>query len=121
MKESNVVREKSLDFAVRVVKLSRYIQSRNAETILSRQLCKSGTSVGANIREAVMGQSTEDFFAKMHIALKEIYETEYWLELLFRTDYISQKEFDSIFADCNELTRLLTSITKTTKERLNSK
>ena len=118
MRDYNAVREKSLAFAVRIVKLSRYIQEKFAEYILSKQLCRSGTSVGANIREALMAVSAADFLAKMHVALKEIYETEYWIELLYRTNYISDNEFQSIFNDCNELTKLLTSITKTTKERI---
>lgn len=121
MKEYNVVREKSLQFAVRIVNLMRYIQGKDGEYILSKQLLKSGTSIGANIREALMGQSDEDFFAKMHIALKEVYETEYWIELLHKTNYISDKEFQSIFKDCNDLTKLLTSITKTTKEKIQNK
>lgn len=121
MKDYNAVREKSLAFAVRVVKLSRYVQEKSAEYILSKQLCRSGTSVGANVREALMGVSSADFLAKMHIALKEIYETEYWIELLYRTGYISENEYQSIFNDCNELTKLLTSITKTTKERITEK
>ena len=121
MKDYNAVREKSLAFAVRIVKLSRYIQEKFAEYILSKQLCRSGTSVGANVREAIMAVSAADFLAKMHIALKEIYETEYWIELIYRTDYISDNEYQSIFNDCNELTKLLTSITKTTKDRITKK
>lgn len=115
MKSDNVVLHKSLAFAVRIVRLYQYLQRERNEFVLSKQLLKSGTSVGANIREALRGFSRQDFVAKMNISLKEVYETEYWLELLYKTDYISEKEFESIFADCRELTRLLTSIVKTTK------
>ena len=118
MRNDNVILEKSLDFAIRIVNASRHIQNTSAEYILSKQLCKSGTSIGANVREAVMGISPADFLAKMYIALKESYETEYWLTLLFRTDYISKTEYDSLYKDCRELTKLLSSITKTTKEKI---
>ncbi len=121
MKECNVVREKSLAFAVRIVNLGRYVRTKDGEHILTKQLIRSGTSIGANIREALMGQSDQDFFAKMHIALKEVYETEYWIELLYKCDYILEREFHSIYKDCNELTKLLTSITKTTKEKIQKK
>ncbi|MDE5815874.1 MAG: four helix bundle protein [Alistipes sp.] len=115
MKTDNIVLDKSMSFAIRVVRLYRYLNETHREFILSKQLLKSGTSVGANIREALRGQSRSDFAAKMNIALKEIYETEYWLELLHATDYFTDKEFESIFAYCRELTKLLMSIVKTTK------
>lgn len=117
MKPDNIVLTKSLNFAVRIVDLYKYITSTHNEYILSKQLLKSGTSIGANIREAIGGQSANDFTAKMHIALKEAYETEYWLELLFRTDYLKDTEFDDIFRDCRELTNLLASIVKTMKNK----
>jgi len=113
MKTDNVVSEKSLTFAIRIVRLYQHL----TRDVLSKQMLKSGTSVGANIREALRGQSRQDFAAKMNISLKEINETEYWLELLYRTDYITDKEFRSIFADCKELVRILTSIVKTTREK----
>ena len=116
MKADNTIKDKSLDFAIRIVRLYKHISETNNEYILSKQLLKSGTSVGANIREALRGQTRLDFIAKMNISLKEIYESEYWLELLYKTDYITDKEFESIFADCRELTKLLTSIVKTTKD-----
>lgn len=115
MKTDNIVLSKSLAFAIRIVRLYQQLVSQKSEYILSKQLLKSGTSVGANIREAIRGQSRSDFVSKMNIALKEIHETEYWLELLWRTDYILQTEFESIFSDCRELTKLLASIVKTTK------
>lgn len=116
MKTDNVVQNKSLAFAIRIVRLYQYLVKEKQEFILSRQLLKSGTSVGANIREALRGQTRQDFTAKMNISLKEVYETEYWLELLYKTDYITNKEFENIFADCRELTKLLMSIVKTTKD-----
>ncbi len=113
----NVVMAKSMNFSVRIVCLYKYIAATHNEYILSKQLLKSGTSIGANIREAIGGQSPNDFTAKMHIALKEAYETEYWLELLARTDYLTDNEFNDIFKDCRELTKLLASIVKTMKEK----
>ena len=98
------------------MRLYKHISETSHEYVLSKQLLKSGTSIGANVREAIGGQSKEDFIAKMHIALKEVYETEYWLELLYNTDYLTEKEFESIFTDCRELTNILASILKTMKE-----
>ena len=117
MKPDNIVSSKSLEFAVRIVRLYKYITATQHEYVLSKQLLKSGTSIGANIREAIGGQSSNDFTAKMHIALKEAYETEYWLEVLFRTDFLTRSEFNAIFKDCRELTNLLASIVKTMKEK----
>ena len=111
----NVVKEKSKKFAVRIVKLYQYLTEEKREYVLSKQLLRSGTSVGANVREALQGQSKADFIAKMSVSLKEINETEYWLELLFETDFLSEAQYTSIIADCNELTRLLTSIVKTSR------
>lgn len=116
MKDGNIIKTKSLDFAIRIVKLYQHLVETNKEYVLSKQILKSGTSIGANIREATGAQSKDDFIAKMHIALKEVYETEYWLELLYKTDFLSEKEFESIFSDCRELTKILASIVKTTKE-----
>lgn len=117
MKDENIIKTKSLDFAIRIVKLYKHLIETNHEFVLSKQLLKSGTSIGANVREAIGGQSKEDFIAKMHIALKEVYETEYWLELLYKTDYLSENEYESIFTDCRELTNILASIVKTMKEK----
>ena len=116
MKPDNIIKNKSLDFAIRIVRLYKHISETSHEYVLSKQLLKSGTSIGANVREAIGGQSKEDFIAKMHIALKEVYETEYWLELLYNTDYLTEKEFESIYTDCRELTNILASILKTMKE-----
>ena len=90
-------------------------ESKN-EYILSKQLLRSGTSIGANIKEAIRGQSKADFAAKMNISLKEASETEYWLELLHETGYLTEKEFKNIIAECIELIKLLTSIVKNTKK-----
>jgi len=116
LKPDNIIKNKSLDFAIRIVRLYKHISETSREYVLSKQLLKSGTSIGANVREAIGRQSKEDFIAKMHIALKEVYETEYWLELLYNTDYLTEKEFESIFTDCRELTNILASILKTMKE-----
>lgn len=117
MKSENVIRIKSLDFAVRIVRLYNHLTHAKTEYILSKQLLKSGTSIGANVHEAISAQSADDFIAKMHIALKEVYETEYWLELLYRTDLLDESEYDSIFSDCRELTNIIASIVKTMKEK----
>ena len=109
----NVVEVKSFAFAVRIVKLCRILADRNKEHVLSKQLLRSGTSIGANISEAEKGQSKADFYAKMSIALKEANETHYWLRLLHETEYLSDKEFDSMEKDIKEIISLLVSICKT--------
>lgn len=118
MKQDNVVKLKSMDFAVRIVNMIKYMLQRMtyAEHPLCKQLLKSGTSIGANIREAEHAESSEDFIHKLKIALKEANEAEYWLELFFRTNYITQEQYDSLNADCVEINKLLISIIKKTKE-----
>lgn len=116
MKNDNIVLDKSFSFAVRIVRLYQHLTHSKNEFILSKQLLKSGTSVGAIIREAVCEQSTNGFVAKIEVALEEMYKTEYWLELLLKTDYISEQEYDSIVHDGREVTKLLASIVKTTKD-----
>lgn len=111
----NIILVKSKAFALRIIKVYQYLRNEQAEYVMSNQLLKSGTSVGANVKEAVRGQSKADFTAKMCISLKEISETEYWLELLHESGYISSIEFDSLHKDCEELIRLLTAIIKTSK------
>lgn len=115
MKE-NVIKEKSLQFAIRIVNLHKHIESQHNNYVLSKQILKSGTSIGANVREALGAQSKKDFCSKMNIALKEAYETEYWLELLHKTDFLDDVAYQSMFTDCRELTNLLASIVKTTKQ-----
>ena len=115
---SNVER-KSFLFSVRVVKLARYLQEEKKEYILSRQLIRSGTSIGANIAEAQQAQSRADFISKLSIALKEASETDYWLRLLQATDYLSESEFSSVIPDCRELEKILTSIIKSSRSTPN--
>ena len=111
----NIITDKSLDFAIRIVNLYKYLCAEKKEFVLSKQLLRSGTSVGANIKEAIYGQSKADFIAKMSISLKEIAETEYWLELLFKTDFLTEKEYKDINSDCSEIAKMLTSIVKNSK------
>ena len=113
----NLVVDKSLDFAVRIVNLYKFLCSEQKEYILSKQLLRSGTSVGANIAESQNAQSSNDFISKMSIARKELSETIYWLKLLNRTDYISEKAFDSVYSDAKELYRIISSIIKTSEEK----
>ncbi|MBR5959672.1 MAG: four helix bundle protein [Clostridia bacterium] len=112
-----VTEEKSKGFAIRIVRLYQYLKDEKKEYVLSKQLLRSGTSVGANLSEAKYAISRNDFIAKQYIALKEISETLYWLELLFKTDYLSQKQYDSIYQDAEELRKLLSSSTKTLQVR----
>ena len=111
---TNVIEEKSFDFAVRIVKLYKYLNDTKNEYILSKQLLRSGTSIGANVAEAQKAQSRADFNAKMNIALKEAHETDYWLRLLYKTDYLTHSEYQSISSNIKELTAILTSICKKT-------
>ena len=105
--------EKSFEFAVRIVKLYKYLVNEHKEYVLSKQLLRCGTSIGANVAEAQRGQSKADFTAKMSIALKEANETEYWLKLLYRTEYLSQSQYTSMNADVQELIGILTAICRT--------
>ena len=116
MKDS-IIKDKSKAFALRIIKLYKFLTiiSEQKEYVLSKQVLRSGTSIGANIKEALRGQSRPDFRAKMAIALKEASETEYWLELLFESEYIDSSSFDSIVEDCRELIKILTSIVKSTE------
>ena len=113
----NAVVEKSKSFAIRIVRAYKYLTAEKNEYVLSKQLLRSGTSIGANVKEAIRGQSKPDFYSKLNIALKEASETEYWLEILYETEYIDNKLFDSINSDCQELIKLLVSITKTQKQK----
>ena len=113
---NNIIREKSYQFAVRITKLSKYLRQTKRENVISKQLLRAGTSIGANVAESQHAQSRPDFLTKLNIALKEAAETDYWLRLLYETDYLSKDEFQSIFADCKEIEKLLASIVKTTKQ-----
>ncbi len=112
----NPIQEKSFRFAVRIVNLCRHLQNEQKEYILTKQLLKSGTSIGANVSESQQAQSRPNFISKLNIALKEAYETDYWLRLLHETNFLTDDAFQSIITDCQELERLLISIIKTSKE-----
>ena len=112
---NNAIEEKSFQFAVRIVKLCRYLCDEKKEFILSKQLLRTGTSIGANIAESQQAQSRPDFISKLCIALKEASETNYWLRLLRATDYLSETEYRTMIVQCKELERLLTSILKSAK------
>lgn len=117
MKE-NILKKKSFDFAVRIVNLFKFLKDDKKEFILSKQILRSGTSVGAMVRESEHAQSKADFINKLSIAQKEINETIYWLELLNATDYLTIQQFESLNIDAVELIKLITSIIKTTKTNL---
>lgn len=114
----SVVYEKAFCFAVRIVNLYKYLTNSKKEYVLSNQVLRAGTSIGANIKEALEGQSKKDYLSKMNIALKEASETEYWLELLIETNYIDKEQSISVLNDCKELNKMLISIEKTTKNSL---
>lgn len=114
----SVIVLKSEALAVRIVRLYQHLVRSKNERVMSKQLLRSGTSIGANVAEAHAAQSDADFLAKMHIALKECNESRYWCKLLFSTDYLNCREFDSLSKDLNEVFALLTSIIRTTKARL---
>lgn len=116
MKE-NVCVEKSFKFAIRIVNLQKYLVEVKKEYVLSKQILRSGTSIGANVAEAQRGQSKADFTAKMSIALKEAYETEYWIRLLYHTSYIDKRAYLSIHQEILELIRLLVSICKSSQNK----
>lgn len=119
MKENALI-DKSIDFASRIIKLRRFLEEDKKERIISKQILRSGTSIGANINEAQYGNSKADFIAKLHISLKETAETEYWLRLLFKSDYIDGRMFESLLNDCLELKKLLISSINTAKRNNDS-
>ncbi len=112
----NVVAEKSKSFALRIIKLYKHLDTNHRIGIIATQILKSGTSIGANVKEAIRAQGKADFYAKLNISLKEASETEYWLELLYESEYITKEQFESIYNDCQELLKILTAITKTQKK-----
>ena len=112
----NIVEEKSLSFAVRIVNLYKYLCTEKKEYTLSKQILRSGTSIGANVAESQQAQSRADFLSKLNIALKETSETKYWLRLLAQTEYLDQTQYESLFQDCVELEKILVSIVKTVKQ-----
>ena len=113
----NAIQDKSFRFAVRIVNLHKYLTQEQKEYVMSRQLLRCGTSIGANISEAQRGQSMADFAAKMNIALKEANEAEYWLRLLYRTEYLSKSQFESMYADVQELLGILIAICRTSNAK----
>ena len=119
MKE-NLIQKKSFEFALRIIKLSKYLNNEKKEFVLSKQILKSGTSIGANVEEGLGGQSKQDFIAKLQIALKESRETKYWLRLLSESDVLEKRLADSLIKDSDELIKILNSILKSTKENLKS-
>ena len=119
MERDNLIARLSLDFALRIVKLRKYLSETKNEYILSKQILRSGTSIGANIYESEHAQSKEDFLAKLYISLKEANETMNWLNLLKDTGYMTQHEFDSMAKDCSELIALLVASIKTKKQNIN--
>lgn len=116
--KKNQLLDKSIPFATRIVKLYKYLSSDKNEYTISKQVLKSGTSIGANINEANYAQSKPDFISKLHIALKETAETEYWLKVLFHSEYIDENLYNSLIDDCLELKRLLIASINTAKANL---
>ncbi len=115
---TNVIRDKSRNFALRIIRLYKFLSDEKHEYILSKQILRSGTSIGANVCEAIHSMSKKEFLSKMNISLKEAAETEYWLDLLFHSDYITEAQFSSINRDCTEIKSILISIIKSTNQSL---
>ncbi|NDW12030.1 four helix bundle protein [Bacteroides sp. 214] len=117
MKKDNIIQEKSFAFAIRIVNLYKYLYEERKEYILSKQVLRSGTSIGANVEESIGGQSEKDFISKLSIAYKEARETIYWLKLLFATDYLNQEQADSLLEDAEEICKIIGKIQITIKNR----
>lgn len=120
MFEDNVIYIKACEFAKRIVNLYKYLTDVKREYVMSKQLLRSGTSIGANIAEALCGISKRDFHAKMNISFKEAVESAYWLKLLRDTDFLNDQQYQSLRFDCEEIIKILSSITKSTSEALNN-
>ena len=118
MKQKNITLQKSFDFAVRIIHLYQYLKENKREYIISKQLLRAGTSVGANTREAYNAESDKDFIHKFGIAQKECDETAYWLELLVTTNLLNQQEFESIYTDCQSILKIIKSIILTKKQNM---
>ncbi|MBQ8466706.1 MAG: four helix bundle protein [Prevotella sp.] len=116
LKEDNIIAAKSFAFAVRCVNLYKFLCEEKHDYVIGKQLLRSGTSIGANVKEAIRAVSKADFSAKMGISLKEASESEFWIELLADTGYITSQQAESILADCRELLKLLMSISKSSKQ-----
>ena len=117
MSRESILKTKSFNFAVRIINLYKYLKKRHGENIVSQQIIRAGTSIGASIREAEFAESKKDFTHKLYIGLKEANESVYWLQLLYATDYINKKMFDSMINDANELVKMLISSIKTIKSK----
>lgn len=115
--EENTVKYKSKKFAVRIINLYKYLCNEKKEYVLSKQVLRSGTSIGANIAESETAMSQKDFLSKIYIALKECSETLYWLELLYETEYINENQYQSLKNDCEEMRRMMSSTTKTMQSK----
>ena len=116
----NIVKEKSKSFALRTIKLYQYLCREKKEFVLSKQILRAGTSIGANVCEADCAMSKKEFIAKLNIALKEAAETEYWLELLCLSEYLAQREFESLYHECGEIKALLIAIIKKSDAKIKS-
>ena len=121
MAKYNILQEKSFAFAVRIVKLYKFLCEEQKEYVLSKQIVRSGTSIGANIEEGIAGQSDKDFLSKLSISYKEARETIYWLKLFFATDYLTKEQADSLIRDAEELCKILSKIIITTKNKFTQK
>ena len=121
MKADNQVLVDSKAFAIRIIRLYKYLKDDKQVYVLSKQVLRSGTSIGANVRESVNAQSRMDFINKLNIALKEANETEFWLELLHESDYLDDKQYQSIYTDCEELVKILVSRCKKLDQELGEK
>ena len=116
----NIVYEKSKSFAFEIIKLYKYLTETKNESVLSKQILRSGTSIGANIAESEFASSDKDFLNKLYIALKECNETLYWLDLLFEAEFIDKETYNSLISKCSEIKRILSASTKTIKDKMNS-
>lgn len=114
----SIIYSKAINFAIRVVKLYKYLTTEKSEYVMSKQLLRCGTSIGANISESLSAESDLDFIHKLSISQKEANETAYWLELLFKTEYLNQEQYNSLYNDCQELRKILSSIILTKKQKL---
>ena len=118
--KDNIILSKSFDFAIRIVELYKYLVNEHKEYVLSKQVLRSGTSIGANVNEAVEAQSKKDFVSKMSIAFKETSETIYWLKLLYSTKYIAQSQYNALYSEVYQLKKILTSIIISAKEKMSA-
>jgi four helix bundle protein len=118
MKENNVLQQKTYAFAIRVVKAYQYLSDEKKEYVLSKQLLRSGTSIGANTEEAIGGQSEKDFYAKLNIVYKEARESHYWIRLMKDTNYFDEVQATSLLTDCDEILKIVGSIIKTMKVKM---